>query len=80
MLFCVPFSKGSGMVLTFSDRPLGPSLMRMKAKGLVREFSTRYMKVGEFARNAMHSNHLVSGTMDQTNAKFAVLSISISHK
>ncbi|KAK3713284.1 hypothetical protein RRG08_043866 [Elysia crispata] len=51
-------SDGSGMVLTFSDRPLGPSLMRMKAKGLVREFSTRYMKVGEFARNAMHSNHL----------------------
>ncbi|RUS75792.1 hypothetical protein EGW08_016453 [Elysia chlorotica] len=81
-------SDGSGMVLSFADRPLGPSLQRMKDKGLYEEFSTRYTKIGEFARNTMHSNRvnglwfdsrISSGEMD--NNKFipenAILGISM---
>ncbi|GFO45238.1 transmembrane protein 2-like [Plakobranchus ocellatus] len=46
----------SGMVLSFADRPLGPSLQRSKDQGKFYEKRTRYMKVPEFARNVMHSN------------------------
>ncbi|GFO45235.1 transmembrane protein 2, partial [Plakobranchus ocellatus] len=51
-------SDGSGMVFAFSDRPLGPSRKRLERRGLYEENSTRYMKVGKFHRNVMHSNKL----------------------